>query len=92
MYRVIYFRTQELNIIYVKNDNQNESISINLIIHVGSLMEEDSEQGLAHFIEHLGFKSTKSFGHYELVKFLESLGASYGPDLNASTHLLETIF
>lgn len=75
-----------------ENDNPNDSIVLTLIVHVGSLMEEDDEQGLAHFIEHLGFKSTKSFAHYELVKFLESLGISYGPDLNASTHLLETVF
>ena len=75
-----------------RNDNPNDSIVLTLIVHVGSLMENDDEQGLAHFIEHLGFKSTKSFEHYELVKFLESLGISYGPDLNASTHLLETVF
>ena len=74
------------------NKNPNESVVLTLIVHVGSLMEEEDEQGLAHFIEHLGFKSTKSFEHYELVKFLESLGISYGPDLNASTHLLETVF
>mmetsp|Transcript_6231 Transcript_6231/g.10180 ORF Transcript_6231/g.10180 Transcript_6231/m.10180 type:complete len:1168 (+) Transcript_6231:46-3549(+) len=75
-----------------ENENPSDSIVLTLIVHVGSLMEDDSEQGLAHFIEHLGFKSTKSFEHYELVKFLESLGLSYGPDLNASTHLLETVF
>ena len=51
---------------------------------------EKSILGLAHFVEHLGFKSTKSFASYELIKALESLGLAYGPDLNASTHLHET--
>lgn len=56
------------------NPNPNDSIVLTLIVHVGSLMEGSEEQGLAHFIEHLGFKSTKSFEHYELVKFLEGCG------------------
>lgn len=53
-------------------------------------MEEDEEQGLAHFVEHMGFKGTASFEKYHLVKVLQYLGITYGPDLNASTHLLET--
>jgi len=63
---------------------------LELIVNVGSMNEEDSEQGYAHFIEHLGFKSTKNFPNYEIVKELENIGCQYGPDVNASTHLLET--
>jgi len=65
---------------------------LELIVNVGSMNEEDSEQGYAHFIEHLGFKSTKNFPNYEIVKELENIGCQYGPDVNASTHLLETKF
>ena len=68
----------------------DDVIELRLVVNVGSLNENDDEQGLAHFVEHLGFKGTKSFEQYELVKVLQSLGLSYGADLNASTHLLET--
>lgn len=74
------------------NPRPDDTIEMRLIVNTGSLMENEDERGLAHFIEHLGFKGTKSFGRYELVKMLESLGISYGPDLNASTHLLETTY
>jgi predicted Zn-dependent peptidase len=69
-----------------------KALELRLIIKVGSLMEEDDEQGIIHFIEHLGFKGTDSYGSYELVKELEKLGIVYGADINASTHLLETKF
>lgn len=69
-----------------------KSLELRLIIKVGSLMEEDDEQGIIHFIEHLGFKGTDKYGSYELVKELEKLGIVYGADINASTHLLETKF
>ena len=68
------------------------AVELRLIVKVGSLMEEDEEQGLAHFIEHLGFKGTENYPKYELVRFLQSLGVAYGADLNASTHLLETTY
>ncbi|CAM9154284.1 unnamed protein product, partial [Ectocarpus fasciculatus] len=68
------------------------AVELRLIVKVGSLMESQEEQGLAHFIEHLGFKGTENFAKYELVRFLQSLGVQYGADLNASTHLLETTF
>jgi zinc protease len=49
-------------------------------------------KGFAHFIEHLGFKGTKTYPGYELVNRLAYLGVVYGADLNASTHLLETSY
>jgi hypothetical protein len=73
-------------------EKPTDSVELRLIVKVGSLMEEQGEQGLAHFIEHLGFKGTENFAKYEIVRFLQSLGISYGADLNASTHLLETTF
>lgn len=72
------------------NECPDDVVELRLVVNVGSLNENDEEQGLAHFVEHLGFKGTKSFEQYELVKVLQSLGLSYGADLNASTHLLET--
>ena len=55
----------------LENENPTKSVVLALVVHVGSLMESSEEQGLAHFIEHLGFKSTRGYEHYELVKFLE---------------------
>lgn len=68
------------------------SIAISLVVRVGSLNESDVQQGFSHFIEHLGFKGTVAFPQYELVKELQKIGVSYGPDVNASTHLTETRF
>jgi hypothetical protein len=59
---------------------------------VGSLQEEEHERGLAHFVEHMGFKGTRSFEQGDLVKFLESIGASFGADLNAHTSMEETVY
>jgi predicted Zn-dependent peptidase len=74
------------------NTRPKDHLELRLLVHVGSLMEDEDEQGIAHFIEHLGFKGTKSYAGYELVKALQSLGITYGADLNASTHLLETVY
>jgi predicted Zn-dependent peptidase len=82
----------QLTYFLLPNSRPKDTVELRLLINVGSLMEEDHEQGLAHFIEHLGFKGTKSYHGYELVKALQSFGITYGADLNASTHLLDTIY
>ena len=84
------FIVNGITVCTVPNKRPENSIEMRLLVNTGSLMEGEDEQGLAHFVEHLGFKGTKNFAGYELVKTLESLGITYGPDLNASTHLLET--
>ena len=63
-----------------------------MIVKVGSISENDNQQGFAHFIEHLGFKGTKQYPNYRLVNKLQTLGVTYGPDLNASTGLQETMY
>ena len=45
---------------------------------VGSMQEEDSQQGLAHFLEHIAFNGTKNFPGKGIINFLESIGASFG--------------
>ena len=45
---------------------------------VGSMQEEDSQQGLAHFLEHIAFNGTKHFPGKGIINFLESIGASVG--------------
>ncbi|MCP4445496.1 MAG: insulinase family protein [Myxococcales bacterium] len=63
-----------------------------LSIDVGSFHEDDDQQGLAHFLEHMAFNGTKSFPKNELIAKLESLGVEFGPHLNASTSFDETIY
>ncbi len=61
-------------------------------IDVGSFQEDDDQQGLAHFLEHMAFNGTKSFPKNDLIAKLEGLGVEFGPHLNASTSFDETIY
>ncbi len=68
-----------------------QKVSIKLYIAAGSLMEEDKEQGLAHFLEHLVFRGSKHFPE-GTVSYLQKLGSALGPHINASTSFYETIY
>ena len=67
-------------------------VSIRVRIDAGSLNEQDSEQGWAHFVEHLVFRGTKSFGDREARYSWQQLGASFGSDTNASTGYAQTVY
>lgn len=53
--------------------------------NVGALQEEDSQQGLAHFLEHMAFNGTQNFPGKEMINYLESIGVKFGANLNAFT-------
>lgn len=59
---------------------------------VGSVNEDDSQQGLAHFLEHLCFNGTEHFPGNSLISYLESLGVKFGANLNAYTGTDETVY
>ncbi len=63
-----------------------------LVQNTGSLVEEDSERGLAHFIEHIAFQGTRNFPDIDMVDILQNNGISYGRDINASTGFDDTRF
>lgn len=63
-----------------------------LVQNTGSLVEEDDEQGLAHFIEHIAFQGTSNFPGIDMVDILQNNGVSYGRDINASTGFDDTRF
>ena len=65
---------------------------LRLVVNAGSLMEEDDQRGLAHFLEHMAFNGTESFAAQEIVDYLESIGMRFGPDLNAYTNYDETVY
>lgn len=63
-----------------------------LAINAGSLMEDEDQQGLAHFLEHMLFNGTENFPGMGVVDFLESVGMTFGPDVNAYTSFDETVY
>ena len=47
---------------YIKaNQEPKERASFYIIQNVGALLEEDNQDGLAHFLEHMAFNGTKDF-------------------------------
>ena len=67
------------------NEEPRERAQLSLIVKAGSILEEEEERGLAHFVEHMAFNGTERFAKQEIVEYLESIGSNFGPDVNAST-------
>lgn len=59
---------------------------------VGAVQEEESQRGLAHFLEHMCFNGTDNFPDNRIVKYCESIGVKFGRDLNAYTSTDETVY
>lgn len=79
---------------YIVRHNANPKNRANYYIaqKVGSILEEDSQRGLAHFLEHMAFNGTKNFPDKKLIGFLERIGCRFGADLNAYTAFDETVY
>lgn len=78
---------------YVKSNPKPENkVELRLAIKAGSILEEEDQLGLAHFMEHMNFNGTKNFEKNELVDYLQSLGVKFGADLNAYTGFDETVY
>ncbi|ACU02282.1 M16 family metallopeptidase [Pedobacter heparinus] len=75
-----------------KNSEPAKRAVLYLVTHVGSLMEDDDQLGLAHFTEHMAFNGTRDFPKNELVNYLQKAGVKFGADVNASTSFNETIY
>ena len=59
---------------------------------VGSIQEEESQRGLAHFLEHMCFNGTEHFPGDGILRWCESKGIKFGTDLNAYTSIAETVY
>ena len=59
---------------------------------VGSIQEDDTQRGLAHFLEHMAFNGSKHFKGNELLRWCESIGVKFGTDLNAYTSIDQTVY
>ena len=59
---------------------------------VGSILEEDNQRGLAHFLEHMCFNGTTNFPGKGIINWLETIGVKFGQNLNAYTSIDETVY
>lgn len=78
---------------FIKTTKKPEKrAELRLVVDVGSIVEDETQLGLAHFVEHMAFNGTKHFPKQETVAFLESLGMRFGPSVNAYTSFDETVY
>ncbi len=78
---------------YVKsNSTPKNRAELMMVVSAGSVEEDDDQQGLAHFCEHMSFNGTKNFPKDALVKYFESIGMEFGPEINAYTSFDETVY
>lgn len=66
--------------------------AIRFRIGAGSLDENDNQQGLAHFLEHMAFKGSTHVAEGEMIRILQRKGLAFGPDTNANTSYDETVY
>lgn len=74
------------------HDKPEGTVEFHLLVHVGSLMEQEGERGLAHFLEHLAFDGGRHFSREQLREFLDQQGLQIGRGINASTGMMWTQF
>ncbi|CAM1340845.1 M16 family metallopeptidase [Tenacibaculum amylolyticum] len=78
---------------YVKqNPKPANKVELRLAINAGSILEDEDQLGLAHFMEHMNFNGTKNFKKNELVDYLQSIGVKFGAHLNAYTGFDQTVY
>lgn len=74
------------------NEQPKDRAHFYIAQRVGSILEEDSQSGLAHFLEHMAFNGTKNFPGKKLINYLETIGIKFGVNLNAYTGFDETVY
>lgn len=78
---------------YIRHNNWPENrANFYIAQKVGSIQEEESQRGLAHFLEHMCFNGTKNFEGNEVMRYCESIGVQFGRDLNAYTGIDQTVY
>jgi len=74
------------------NEEPKERASFYIIQNVGALLENDDQNGLAHFLEHMAFNGTKHFPGKGIINTLEKHGVAFGRNINAYTSFGETVY
>ena len=78
---------------YIRHNEWPEHVANFYIAQrVGSIQEEESQRGLAHFLEHMAFNGSEHFKGNDLIEFTRSLGVEFGSDLNAYTSIDQTVY
>ncbi len=78
---------------YIRHNEKPKGQADFYILHnVGAIQEEDSQQGLAHFLEHMAFNGTKNLPGKQLIEYLEKVGVKFGANLNAGTSWDYTVY
>lgn len=76
----------------MSNETPSNTATLLMRFDTGSVNEEDGQEGLAHFLEHMAFNGSKNIPEGEMIKRLEKFGLAFGADTNASTSFDETIY
>lgn len=74
------------------NDYPGRRVEMRLVIDAGSVLEDDTQDGGAHFLEHMLFNGTEKYPENELIDVLRGFGAGFGADINAYTTYDETVY
>lgn len=78
---------------YIKSNREPQKrASFYFIQNVGALLENDNEDGLAHFLEHMAFNGTEKFPGKKIISSLEKHGVAFGYNINAYTGYEETVY
>ena len=78
---------------YIRQNRRPENrVELRLVVNAGSVLEEDTQLGLAHLVEHMAFNGTEHFEKQELIDYLELIGMEFGPSINAYTSFDETVY
>ena len=74
------------------NAQPRQEAEFYIVQRVGSILEEEHQRGLAHFLEHMAFNGTKHFPGKCLISYLEENGVKFGTDINAYTSFDHTVY
>ena len=78
---------------YIRHNSlPKERASFYIAQKVGSVQEDDTQRGLAHFLEHMCFNGSKNFAGNGIVSYCERIGVKFGRNLNAYTSTDETVY
>ncbi len=74
------------------NERPKGQADFYIFTDIGAIQEEDDQQGLAHFLEHMAFNGTKNLPEKSIINYLESIGVKFGANLNAATSWDYTVY
>ncbi|MFA6335071.1 MAG: insulinase family protein [Bacteroidales bacterium] len=75
-----------------KNSEPKGQAEFYIAQKVGSILEEENQRGLAHFLEHMAFNGSKNFPGNGIISYLETIGVKFGVNLNAYTAIDQTVY